>query len=1000
MPFFSRKRRLILRPNSHSQATAPNRMRWRGQLERLEDRSVPALFTVNALTDSNSSGGGVGSGTTGDLRYVIVNANMAGGANSAEFQAGLSGAITLGNTLPAITNNLAISGPVIGSVVVNGNAKGTVFTINSGTNVSFSNLTITGGSSSDQGGGFFNQGTLALTNCIIRNNAGGTNPSSQGGGGILNYGALTVTNCTFANNTTPRVGGAIFNSQSGTVTISDSTLSGNTASDGPGGIYNGGSATINNCTISRNLGGVGGGIQGETGTLILTNSTISLNTGDVGGGLINESTMLIANCTIAGNTARSGGLGGGIDNLSGTLVILNCTISGNLVTGGQGGGIRSTGSIVLHDTIVAGNRSINGSAPDFFGSVSSSATINGVNYNEGYNLIGIDLGSKGFVNGVNGDQVGTLVNPINPRLGPLQNNGGSTQTMALAAGSPASNAGDPKNLGSLPNFDQRGFGFPRVVNGRVDIGAVESQLLSSPQDTSNFLHTSGNQIVDANGHSVRIAGVNWFGFETGIYVVHGLWARNYKDMMNQMVTLGFNTIRIPYATDTFNPANHPNAGSINAYLNSDLVGLSSLQILDKIVSYAGEIGLRIILDHHSSIHDNHANEPLWYIPGNPNYTEQVWIDNWVMLAHRYAGNATVIGADLHNEPHGEASWGDGNLATDWRLAAERGGNAILQANPNWLIFVEGVENYNGQNYWWGGNLMGAAQHPVDLNVASRLVYSVHDYPKSVHDQAWFNAPNYPNNLPGVWNLYWAYLYRQNIAPVWIGEFGSKLQTTSDQQWYQQMTTYLANTQGAAPGGQGISWTWWSWNPDSGDTGGILQDDWKTVNQNKVQGLIPIEFHMPPARIGANTAPVIVGAQSNQAATIGTTISPFAFMSITDPDNQSLTVIVTIGDGIHRGDFTGSSAIGWSRATNGGDIVYRRIFPAAGNNALAVQSAVRALSFLPRATVLSPNEIETTTFTVAIDDGIAAPISNGSTSVVRSAVDNQQTVATGGRRGRR
>ncbi|MBM4073908.1 MAG: glycoside hydrolase family 5 protein [Planctomycetes bacterium] len=394
---------------------------------------------------------------------------------------------------------------------------------------------------------------------------------------------------------------------------------------------------------------------------------------------------------------------------------------------------------------------------------------------------------------------------------------------------------------------------------RLQLEPLEDRTLLS---TANFFHTSGNQIVDVNGKSVRIAGVNWFGFETGNYVVHGLWARNYMDMMKQMVQLGFNTMRIPYSNDMFNPASTPNG--IDFGLNPDLQGLSSLQLLDKIVAGAGQVGLRIILDHHSSMHDNHASEELWYIPGSPTYTEQAWIDNWTTLATRYAGNATVIGADRHNEPHGAASWGDGVLATDWQLAAQRGGNAILQANPDWLIFVEGIEHYNGQSYWWGGNLIGAAQHPVVLDVANRLVYSLHDYPRSVHDQTWFNAPNYPNNLPAVWDQYWGYLYRQNIAPVWVGEFGSKLEISSDQQWYQQITAYLADTSGAPAGGQGINWTWWAWNPDSGDTGGILKDDWKTVNQNKIQRLVPIEFTMPPAIVNGNTAPMLGGARSSQA----------------------------------------------------------------------------------------------------------------------------------------
>jgi hypothetical protein len=140
---------------------------------------------------------------------------------------------------------------------------------------------------------------------------------------------------------------------------------------------------------------------------------------------------------------------------------------------------------------------------------------------------------------------------------------------------------------------------------------------------------------------------------------------------------------------------------------------------------------------------------------------------------------------------------------------------------------------------------------------------------SVFNQPWFSDPNYPNNLPAVWDAYWGYLYRQNLAPVWLGEFGSRLQTTSDQQWYQQMTAYLADTTSTSTlaGAQGIGWTWWSWNPNSGDTGGIVQDDWLTVNQNKVQGLIPIEFVMPPAGVATATFTVTLSAPIWQQVTV-------------------------------------------------------------------------------------------------------------------------------------
>jgi endoglucanase len=268
-----------------------------------------------------------------------------------------------------------------------------------------------------------------------------------------------------------------------------------------------------------------------------------------------------------------------------------------------------------------------------------------------------------------------------------------------------------------------------------------------------YWHTNGTQIFDANNQPVRIAGINWFGFETSNYIVHGLWARNYKDMLNQIKSLGYNTIRLPYSNQLFDAGSKPNG--INFNKNPDLQGLNGLQIMDKIIGYASQIGLRIILDQHRP--DSNAQSALWYTSA---YPESRWISDWKMLATHYANNPMVIGADLHNEPHAPACWGCGNISTDWRLAAERAGNAILSVNPNWLIFVEGVDCYgpggsaSGSCTWWGGNLQGVRSYPVQLNVANRLVYSAHDYPASVYGQSWFNAPNYPNNLPGIWDSYW------------------------------------------------------------------------------------------------------------------------------------------------------------------------------------------------------------------------------------------------------
>ncbi|MEU9170749.1 cellulase family glycosylhydrolase [Streptomyces sp. NPDC048420] len=358
------------------------------------------------------------------------------------------------------------------------------------------------------------------------------------------------------------------------------------------------------------------------------------------------------------------------------------------------------------------------------------------------------------------------------------------------------------------------------------VGAQTAQAAEARADAgAGYWHTSGRQILDASGQPVRIAGINWFGFETGNYVVHGLWSRDYKSMIDQMKSLGYNTIRIPFSDDIFKPGTVPNSIDFSSGKNADLQGLNSLGILDKIVSYAGQDGLKVILDRHRP--DAGGQSALWYTAAVP---ESTWIANLKALATRYKGQDAVVGIDLHNEPHDPACWGCGDASLDWRLAAQRAGNAVLGVNPDLLIFVEGVQTFNGVSGWWGGNLMGVAQYPVQLSVANRVVYSAHDYATSVAQQSWFSDPSFPANMPGIWDKYWGYIFKQNIAPVWVGEFGTTLTSTVDQKWLAALVSYLRPT--STYGADSFHWTFWSWNPNSGDTGGILKDDWQTVDTVK------------------------------------------------------------------------------------------------------------------------------------------------------------------------
>ncbi|MEV4416258.1 cellulase family glycosylhydrolase [Catellatospora sp. NPDC049609] len=387
------------------------------------------------------------------------------------------------------------------------------------------------------------------------------------------------------------------------------------------------------------------------------------------------------------------------------------------------------------------------------------------------------------------------------------------------------------------------------------VAVTFSPAPASADTGTGYLRTSGRNIVDSTGRVVRLTGINWFGMETDNRTFHGLWASapaTWRGQLDRMASLGFNTLRVPYSGDALKPG--ATATGINDFTNPDLIGLSPLQILDKVIEYAGTKGMRVILDRHRPTAAGQT--PLWY---TATVSEASMIADWQLLARRYAGNPTVIGADLFNEPHAEgtdpnatgACWGCDVQARDWRLAAERIGNAVLQANSDWLIFVEGVSCLSGGVAnewdgipddpmacdWWGGNLSAAIDKPVRLNVANRLVYAPHDYGISVYDrQDWFEDPNFPNNLPAVWDHFWGKIAKQNVAPILVGEFGSTLANPLDTQWLTKLMSYI--------GENGLSFTYWSWNPNSGDTGGIALDDWYSINQTKYNILQP--YLNPPS----------------------------------------------------------------------------------------------------------------------------------------------------------
>jgi endoglucanase len=437
---------------------------------------------------------------------------------------------------------------------------------------------------------------------------------------------------------------------------------------------------------------------------------------------------------------------------------------------------------------------------------------------------------------------------------------------------------------------------------------------------AGYWHTSGNQIVDSNGKSVRIAGVNWYGFETSDFLVHGLWAQDYKTVLNTIKSLGYNVIRIPFSNQMVE--SNPVPSGYTSYANGEpantaLVGQTALADLDAIVAYAGSIGLRVILDNHRSEagNSNEANG-LWYTSA---YPQSNWIADWQTLATRYSGsqftfngNPTVIGMDLRNEPHliangySGACWtGDTETngsytgcpasltSQNWPVAAEAAGNAILAINPKLLIFVEGNDCYDGTCGWQGGDLMGVASNPVVLNVSDQLVYSAHDYGPNLYQQPWFNSSTTQSSLDAIWNKFWGYISSDGTAPVWVGEFGTDNNASdiesatagSQGQWFESLIAYLQ----ANPS---MGWTYWALNGE--DSYGLLDSNYDATpaNAQKQAMLASIQFPLsgggggPTPCATSPSAPTGLTAKATSSSGINLNWGP-----VTPPANCTITYSV-------------------------------------------------------------------------------------------------------------
>ena len=353
---------------------------------------------------------------------------------------------------------------------------------------------------------------------------------------------------------------------------------------------------------------------------------------------------------------------------------------------------------------------------------------------------------------------------------------------------------------------------PEPAGPPPDIGVDD--IYGQPVERGRSWWVENGRIHRAD-KEVVLHGMNWFGLDASARALYGPTesGRKIGDFLSQLKSLGFNALRIPLAPESINPGfpseSWVNRGSLD----------TGREHFDALLEAAKEAGMYMLLDVHTcSTSVGHLKEsPI--DARCPKYGVDPWLADLATLAEIANDYAPwVLGIDLFNEPYG--------LTYDeWAAMAAQGGKVVLEKNPHILVFVEGVGSKGGgfTGVFWGENLVQAANKPIDLP-ASRLVYSPHVYGPSISQQAYFKAPDFPANMPDIWDEHFGFLFASEHAVV-PGEFGGRY-TDQDKVWQDAFVDYLRAKDAR-------SFFYWCLNPNSGDTGGLLENDWRTVDDAKM-----------------------------------------------------------------------------------------------------------------------------------------------------------------------
>jgi endoglucanase len=306
------------------------------------------------------------------------------------------------------------------------------------------------------------------------------------------------------------------------------------------------------------------------------------------------------------------------------------------------------------------------------------------------------------------------------------------------------------------------------------------------------LHTEGRQIVDSTGHPLRLTSVNWYGFDQKEYIPGGLDHAPLQAIVEQIRAIGVNSVRLPWANETLE--HDPLVPDYAVAANPQFKGKHAMAVMDAVIDALARAHIMVILDNHMSRADWCCSESddngLWY---NAEYPETKWLADWQTIVRRYSKQPWVVGTDLRNELRSGATWGGSDPKLDWHAAAQRGGAAVLSANPNLLVMVESPQ--------YSTNFAGFDKLPVTLPVAHRLVYSPHAYYIEGQDFSSVDALKQAYEARTMFLL-----HTEPATPIWVGEFGScqKLTCGANADWIKLFIRLLQQN-------PDIGWSYWSLN---------------------------------------------------------------------------------------------------------------------------------------------------------------------------------------------